>query len=278
MRRSHPLRSSLLIVVLFAASFLAIRETALLPDGKLHLHVLDVGQGDAILLITPSGKQVLIDGGPDLSALTYLGTYFPFFDRTIELLVLTHADADHITALPAILERYSVERILLNGAARHSGSFDRLLLRLQENGTSIMIADPAIDIDMGDGLTLDIVWPSIDDLSEFPQANNLSVTVRALYKEHAILLTGDIETKAEQAIVKAGTDIASTVIKVPHHGSRTSSSTGFLLAVHPTMALISAGRGNRFGHPHTEVTDRFRTLGIPLIITAEEGTLSMVFE
>src|SRR3989344_7954808 len=161
------MRTPLSAGALLALSLLLLREISLLPDGTLHMHVLDVGQGDAILFVTPSGKQILVDGGPDLSALEHLGSFLPFFDRTIELLVLIHPDLDHITALPEVAARYRIERILLSGAAGSSGRYEMLLAVLQDSGTKVMLADPLRDIDLGDGVMLDVVWPSVHHLSQF---------------------------------------------------------------------------------------------------------------
>ncbi len=268
---------SLAIMTFLISSILLCREISLLPDGTLHMHVLDVGQGDAIFFVTPSGKQILVDGGPDLSVLEHLGTFLPFFDRTIDLLVLTHADADHITAFPDIAERYHIEHILLNGSTQSSGRYDRLLAVLKESGTKVMLTDPTKDVDLGDGVTLDIVWPSLRNLSEFHSGNDLSVVLRVLYNGHSILLTGDIEERAEAAILRSGADVRADVLKVPHHGSKTSSSTRFLLAVDPEIAIISVGRNNRFGHPHPDVTDRYRAFGIRTKTTADVGVVSSQF-
>jgi competence protein ComEC len=267
---------------LIVISLLLIREIALLPDGRLHLYILDVGQGDATLLVTPSGKQILIDGGPDLSALTQLDGLFPFFDRTIELLVITHPDADHITALPEVLSRYTVEKILMTGASHSSGAYDALRSIIQQQSIPVMFPHPSADIVMGDGVVLDVIWPHIAETSRRDvsslSSNNQSIVLRALYNDHSMLLTGDIERKAEKLILASGADIRSDVLRVPHHGSRTSSSTGFLLAVNPEIGLISAGRDNRFGHPHKEVTDRYKRLAIDIIATSKQGTVSLVFD
>lgn len=257
---------------------LAVREYRLLPDGNLHLYILDIGQGDSILLVTPSGKQILIDGGPDLTTLERLGEYMPFFDRTIELVILSHPDADHLTALPDVLRRYKVEHILMTGAQHHSSRYEKLLAMIEEYNVRVILADPAHDISMGDGVILDVIWPPPDVFGTEPKnANDLSVVVRALYGTSSILLTGDIEEEAEHAILASGADVRSTVLKVPHHGSRTSSSTGFLLAVDPELALISAGRDNQFGHPHPDILSRYASYGIPTQNTGQNGTISLSF-
>lgn len=250
-----------------------------LPDGNLHLHVFDVGQGDAILLVSPTGKQVLIDGGPNLDILEHLEAHLPFFDRTLELVILTHPDADHITALPAVFSRYNVERVLMTGADHNSSRNRAFIESVLQNGSEVLLPDPMVDIDLGDGLVLDVVWPHTNLVGTLPsRPNDQSVVVRALYGAHSILLSGDIEAQAEAAIVASGLDIRSTILKVPHHGSRSSSSTGFLLAVSPELALVSAGRGNPFGHPHSDVINRYASFGIPVRSTSAEGTISLTLQ
>lgn len=259
------------------ALLLTIRELSLVPDGKLHVHILDVGQGDSVLLQSPSGKMILVDGGPDLKALEHLGNYFSFFNRTIDLLILTHPDLDHITAFPDVLKRYKIKALLLTGIQKNNAPrYESFLYQLTEQHSSILLADPKKDIDMGDSLILDILWPPKETVATNPsKANNTSIVIRALFGSGSILLTGDIEEKTERAILASGTDIRSHILKVPHHGSRTSSSTGFLLAIQPTLAIVSSGRDNKYGHPHREIVERYHSFGIPIRNTAEEGTISL---
>lgn len=270
----------ILIAVELVLLLIGVHEWQLLPDGKAHASVLNVGQGDSILLVSPSGKQILIDGGPDLSALAAVGQRMPWTDRTIELLVLTHPDLDHVAAFPEILRRYRVNQILLTGVQKKSnnGAYREFQTLIREKHIPVIQANPAQDIDMGDGLILDVAWPYptwngqvIDDV------NDTSVTIRAIHGDRSMLLTGDIEHNAEQTMLRSGTPLRSTILKVPHHGSKTSSSTGFLLAVDPEQALISVSVPSKFGHPHAVVMERYQKLGIPTHITGKEGTLSVEF-
>jgi competence protein ComEC len=245
------------------------------PDGIARFITLDVGQGDAILLVSPSGKQVLIDGGPDNTVVQRLGEEMPLTDRTIELLILTHPDADHLTGLPEVLRRYQVERILLTGVPKDTARFREFTALVRRENAEILAADPAMDIDLGDGLLLDIIWPGKD--WEGKDVNNSSITLRAFHGKTSVLLTGDIEKKTEDDILASGADIDSDILKVPHHGSKTSSTMGFLLATSPNLAVISVAKENSYGHPHAEVIERYEALGIPLRSTAEEGTVSLSF-
>lgn len=271
-----PTRGMLLCAAaLLALNALAYRELSLQPDGRLHVHFLDVGQGDATLVVSPSGKRVLVDGGPNMATLEHLGRFMPFFDRNIHLVVLTHPNADHIAALPEILRRYRVHRVLLAGSDYPLGHYEALISEVLQQEIPVTLADPSQDIDLGDATTLDIVWPAKDALAM--DVNNASVVLRVLRGNHAVLLPGDIEEEAERAILRSGAPLHAGVLKAPHHGSKTSSSTGFLLAVAPEIAIVSAGEGNSFGHPHEAVLDRYRNMGIALRSTAKEGTISLTF-
>lgn len=263
--------------ILVIANLLTWRELSLLGNSTLQVHFLDVDQGDATLIVTPSGKQVLIDGGPNLKVLEHLGEYMPFFDRTIELLVLTHPDADHITALPDVLRRYSVAAFLLAGTEKYTARYQDVLHEIETQNIPVIWADPSKHVEFDDGVLLEIVWPDVHQIALIENANDASITFRLRYLDHTILLPGDIEVFGEAEILASGRDIAADVLKMPHHGSRTSSSTGFLLAVNPKLAIASAGRNNRFGHPHADVLDRYEKLNISVRKTAEEGTISLEF-
>ena len=271
----HP-RHILWLFGLFGFLGLLFQESSKLPDGLLHAHILDVGQGDSIMLVSPSGKQVVVDGGPDLSALEGIGRTMSFFDRSIELLVLTHPDLDHITALPAMIERYQIHAILLSGIDTLQPQYRRLLTAVANKKIPVIIADSAMDIDLGDGVVLDVVWPQKIFGTVPKKTNDTSVVLRAIFESGSILLTGDIEELAENAILKTGIDIRSTVLKVAHHGSKTSTSTGFLLATKPDLAVISLGKDNHHGHPHPSVIDRLSARNIPVRRTDQEGDISLV--
>lgn len=276
MKNRHVIGITLALIVLL---ILAGREISLLPDGKLHLYLLDIGQGDSILLVTPAGRQVLIDGGPDMSALEKISKYMPFFDRKIELLVLTHPDSDHITSFPDLMRRYKTEYLMFSGIIHEQGRYEDMLNEIKKQQIKLISPDPGTIISLGDGVKLDVIWPPAGIFGVKPEnVNDTSVVLRLIYKDHSVLLTGDIEEKVENQILQSGVDLKSDILKVPHHGSRTSSSTGFLLAVDPDLAIISAGRDNEFGHPHRDVLERYRNFGIPVRLTAGEGTLSLVFE
>ncbi len=266
----------IILIGFLVCALLFFRELSLFPDGGLDIFFLNVGQGDTTLIITPSGKQIIVDGGPNLSALEHLGKHLPFFDRSIDLMILTHPDSDHVTSFPEILKRFDVKQILLSGAHSNNPRYQSLLHLITQNDINVIIADPSQDIDLGDGVIIDVLWPPKQMIgSDVPDSNDHSVVTRILYKDHSILLPGDISTKSEMAILASGADVSADIFKAPHHGSRTSSSTGFILAVDPDLAIISAGIDNPFGHPHPDVIDRYKFFDISIRSTSKEGTIAL---
>jgi len=256
-----------------------VRERAQLPDGRTHAFILDVGQGDAIFLRSPSGKRVLVDTGPDASVLSGLGRMLPYFDRRLDLVVITHPDTDHLGGLPEVLRRYDVAAILMTPSALTDENAAATRALVTEERARILLPDPNWDIDLGDGLVLNILWPPVDlgkQRTENP--NELSIVIRAETAESALLLTGDLPVEAEEQLLAQGASVASTFLKAGHHGSKTSSSEVFLKAVHPSTTLISVGKENRFGHPSPEVIARLQALGIPVRSTAEEGMIELIFK
>ena len=268
----------LLLLLLVSICLLALREYVLQPFGRVSVSIFDVGQGDASMIVTPSGKHILIDGGPDLSLLEHLGKTLPFLRRSIDILILTHPELDHIAAFPEVLRRLTIRKVLLTGVDHDLGQYDAFLDELKRQNIPLLVPDKTYDIDIGDGLSLDILWPSSDSHMRTMAMNNTSIVIRLLADNlPCILFTGDIEEKAERAIMRSGADLHATVLKVPHHGSKTSSSTGFLLAIHPSLAVISVGKDNRYGHPHPAVVDRYTHSGIPFKETSYDGTVSLYF-
>ncbi|MDB4978906.1 MAG: metallo-beta-lactamase family protein [Candidatus Peribacteria bacterium] len=279
---SMPSRSSLsgLLVSLILAALTGFGgyQISLLPDGKLHAYFLDVGQGDSIFLVSPSGKQILVDGGPDLSTLEQMAKHMPFFDKSIDLVILTHPDKDHISAFPEVLKRYNVKQVMLTGVEHSIGQYDAFIDAISRQQIPVLLADPKKDIRIGDGLVLDIIWPNAATMDPHTVTNATSIVMRVLYKQHSILLTGDIEKVTENQILATGAYIHSDILKVAHHGSKTSSSTGFLLAVSPQLAVISVGKDNQFGHPSPSVITRYAAMHIPVRTTMDEGTIGIVLE
>ena len=248
------------------------------PDGKLRVTFLDVGQGDATLIVTPSGRQVLVDGGPDARVVMRgLGSRLPFWDRSLDVVALTHPHGDHISGLLDVLDRYDVDILLHRSADYPTAEYARWEQALAERTgrSTVLEAQRGSRIDLGDGVVLEVLHPGPVTLEG--ETNNNSLVLRLSYGEVVFLLTGDVETPIESALLAHGAPLDATVLKVGHHGSDTSSSAPFLDAVSPSLAVISVGEDNRFGHPDEEVLQRLLAI-IPhdrVLLTAHHGDVQV---
>jgi competence protein ComEC len=238
-----------------------------------------VGQGDAILITTPSGMQVLIDGGPSPSALTSaLGREMPFWDRSLDLLVMTHPDADHVTGLTEVLDRYHVDGWLDSGLPSDDILYAECLARMQEGTVNRYVAHASDRLAFGSGVALEVLHPSAESPpGRSTNDNNNSLVLRLIWGEAEFLLTGDIEAEAEHLLLASSQPLQADVLKVAHHGSGGSTTQEFLTAVHPAYAILSVGADNRFGHPHPAVLDRLAGLQtLTTLRTDEHGTIEFV--
>lgn len=257
--------------VAVALSLAAAHGAAHGPTGEMEVRFLDVGQGDATLLQTPSGRQILIDGGPDAAVLRGLALHMPLLDRSLDLVVLTHADSDHANGILPVLRQYRVGAVLLPSTPHETAVFRSILQEIRTQNIPVIFPNPALDIRFDDGLTLNVLWPDAGRPPHDASTNGQAVVMLASAGEKSLLLTADIEAASEAAMLQNGEDVSAAALKVAHHGSKTSSGTGFLVATSPSLAFISAGRNNAFGHPHPSVLGRLRTMGVKTWVTGWEG-------
>jgi competence protein ComEC len=241
----------------------------------LHVAFLDVGQGDAIFIQTPSGRQLLIDGGRYPTVLLdQLGQQMPFWDRSIDLLVATHPDADHAAGLVPVLERYDISRLITNGVeAGGEPAYAALLDIAADRDVPIHPTQAGERITLDQGVLLEILHAGGDGTGS---DNDTSVVARLTFGELSVLLTGDAETAAETALLAGGQPLASVVLKAGHHGADTSSGEAFLRAVAPRIIIISTGRDNPYGHPAPAMLARAAAIGATVWRTDELGTLELV--
>ncbi len=263
---------------LLILAVLASVAAAAMPDDELHVSFLNVGQGDAIL-IWKGNQQVLIDGGPSPQTLAQeLGESMPFWDRTIELVILTHPHSDHLAGLVEVLERYQVERVLYPDLADSSPLYQEWLELISEKDIQYTLAQAGQQIDLGDGVMIEVLNPPRPLLvgTESDLDNN-SLVLHLSLGRVSFLLTADISWEIEFRLIGQQANLASTVLKVAHHGSSTSTTLEFLAAVNPQVAVISVGE-NPFGHPNDEVLARLEEkLGAENIyLTAERGTIEFI--
>ena len=255
---SSRLEAKVIFVSIAVLGMLAFFAWRMLPDNRLHVTLLDVGQGDAIFIQTPSGKQVLVDGGPSEAVLlSELGRQMPFWDRTLDMMVLSHPDADHITGLVPVLERYQVDTVIFREVEHDTEIYEYWQQLTQSEEATVYQGEAGLRITLDQGLEMIVLHPGAEPVKGTDtDVNNNSVVVRLVYGNVAVLLTGDIEAVVEQQLVRDGAMLASIVLKAAHHGSCTSTTQGFLEAVDPEVVVISVGANNDFGQPCEEVLER----------------------
>ena len=250
------------------------------PGDMLEVVFLDVGQGDAAFISTPLNRQIVVDGGPGrLDMVRFLGENMPPGDRTLDLVVLTHPHADHLTGLLEAMERYEVGAVLERRTGYDGPGYAAWRELAAAEGAVVAEAVPGQRIDMGDGAVVQVLGPPSRLLrGTESDVDNASVVVRIAYGDVSFLLTGDMFREGEAALVAGDGHLESDVLKVGHHGSRTSSSGAFLDAVRPAVAVISAGVDNRFGHPHPETLEALhRHVDAGMVFnTSERGDVRFV--
>ena len=243
-------------------------------DKKLHLFFFDVGQGDAIL-VRQGQFEILIDGGPDRSILTHLGRVLPPWDRRIEIVVLTHPHADHVTGLVEVIGRYEVGEVWGTGLIHTSDIYRSFLTGIRDNGLSFRVVAAGDRYEYED-LAVTVLAPFRNLAGmRLDNANLGSIVLKLSYGNFAALLTGDAEETVQAALLDRHGDLTATVLKVPHQGSRDADLPAFVSAVRPQLAILSVGPNNRYGHPHAEVLQRYRSLNIPLLRTDRDGTVTL---
>lgn len=237
--------------------------------------MLDVGQGDALFIESPTGTQILVDGGPPKKILNQLSRVMSPFDRTIDAFIITNPDADHISGFLDVLKLYKVDKVFESGALTDSKTYQTLRDEMRKNNIPDILAKKGMKLDLGGGVTIDILFPD-RDVSAWA-TNDGSTVAKLSYGNTSVMLTGDATIKTEKIILgeNSQTQLRSTILKVGHHGSRTSSSPEFVKAISPTYAFISDGKDNKYGHPHQETLDTLSSLGAKILRTDLLGAIIM---
>ncbi|MCK9356760.1 MAG: ComEC/Rec2 family competence protein [Dehalococcoidia bacterium] len=248
------------------------------PDGRLHVVFLDVGQGDATLVVTPTGRTVLIDGGADgQQTCTLVDRYLPFWDRSIDVVVATHPHVDHLGGLLSVVERYDVGLVLdspVESASLPSAEWER---RIADSNATREHATAGQELSLGDGTSLTILNPAASVAAGVPDADdNNGVVLRLSYGDVSFLFAADIRAEREVTLLHRGAALQANVLKVPHHGSNTSACPQFLTAVNPDVAIVSVGAENRYGHPHPSVLEALAASGAAVLTTQDCGTIELV--
>ncbi|PIR65750.1 MAG: hypothetical protein COU52_02485 [Candidatus Omnitrophica bacterium CG10_big_fil_rev_8_21_14_0_10_43_8] len=235
--------------------------------------MLDIGQGDALFIESPTGTQVLVDGGPPNKILNQLRRVMSPFDRHIDAIIITNPDQDHIAGFLDILKSYQVDRMFEPGTLNDTKVFQNLKEKIKKKNMPDILARRGMRLDLGGGAVIDILFPD-RDVTDWA-TNDGSVVARLSYGKTAVMLTGDAPIKAENIILSENSQekLQSVILKVGHHGSRTSTSASFVRALAPSYALISDGKNNKYGHPHQETLNTLAQLGVKVLRTDELGTI-----
>ncbi len=252
---------------------IVITHAAFVRTNAFSITFIDVGQGDAAFITTPSGRQILIDGGPDRSVLRGLAERMPWWDRHIDVVIATHPDSDHVSGLIDVLERYRVSYIFDPGVAHDTPQAESLFALVADEEAQHVLARRGQFLDFGDGIRLEILFPD-RDVSGL-ETNAASIVARVIYNDIVILLTGDAPESIERYLVSLhGKDMRADILKAGHHGSNTSSSLHFVGLVSPEYAIISRGCDNTYGHPHESVLETFARFDVSVLDTCTEGNIT----
>lgn len=281
-------------VILVLLNFFTWQEVfALESSPVLKVDFLDVGQGDSAFIETPQKHQILIDGGPSSDVLQKLSERMPFWDKTIDLVILTHPESDHMQGLFSVLQRYNVNYVLWTGIVRSTPEFEKwasvLKLKqkpdasflasffLSQGSVKEIIAKEGAKVKAGNA-EIDILYPQ-ENLSgkelKNKSANDTCVVAKLIYGNNSFLFTGDISSVAEKELINSKENILSDVLKVAHHGSKYSTSDLFLKNIQPEYAVISVGK-NSYGHPTPEVLQRLSNYDINVLRTDQAGDINMI--
>lgn len=267
-----------IIAILIAINIFVWQTVFASQTHTLRVSILDIGQGDSILVQGPTGIQMLVDGGPDHSVLRQLPREMGLLDRSLDLMVETHPDKDHIAGLAYVLDQYKVSYFMSPGIPNTTQAFVAVQDAVaHEAGIKTFTARRGMRIHLGGGAYADVLYPD-RDVSTL-ETNEGSISMHVVYGKTSFMLTGDLPSDKEQYLVGLDStdgELKSDVLKAGHHGSKNSSSDTWLAAVHPSIVAISAGKGNTYGHPNPDALARITNEGAKIVSTIDSGTLDFV--
>lgn len=263
------------LIVFNILAWLAVGELA--KPRFLTVDFFDVGQGDAIFIEDLHGHQLLIDGGPTSAVLGKLAKAMPFWDKSLDLIILTHPERDHMAGLIEVLKRYRVDYILWTGVVRDTSEYKAWREEIAKEKAVIKIAKAGQKVKLGKNTELDILYP-LEKLEgqEAKNSNDTSIVARLIYNQDSFLFTGDADKTVEESLLAENVEIDSDVLKVGHHGSKTSTTEKFVEKISPEWAIIPVGKKNTYGHPTPEVLERLKKYDTKILRTDLNGDIKII--
>ncbi len=250
--------------------FVVIREDR---NGVLTVSFLDIGQGDSIFIESPTGMQVLVDGGPNNNLMKEISKVLPWYDRHIDMLVVTNPDKDHYEGFISLLKRFKTDVVLEPGTTNKNSAYEFLENKIKDKKIPKILARRGQIIDLGGGAYIEVIFPDRDVSGLSP--NDGSIVMKLVYGETSVLLQGDSTSNIEHYLLGLGEDkLTSTILKAGHHGSKTSSSEEYVKAVSPEWVVISAGTNNTYNHPNKEVLDILNKQKLVTLVTCSMGQIN----
>lgn len=265
------------IIVLLLCIFLLAGCTEAIQTEKIpvtaghdmRLHFIDVGQGDSILIESPNGKTMLVDGGVKGAGPQVVSYLREIGVSKLDIVVATHPDADHIGGLIPVLNSMTIEQFYDSGKVHTSQTFEEMLTLIDEKNIPYDVPTQGDNIKFDEDVTVKVLNAN----EQASDNNDASIVLKIVYGNVSFLLTGDAGIALEKEMMQY--DVSATVLKAGHHGSNTSSSEYFIRAVKPEVTILSYGKDNKYGHPHAEVVDRLKEIGSKIYATADIGTITV---
>lgn len=238
---------------------------------KLKVYFLDVGQGASQLLVTPSGKTMLIDAGNNDKEQVMLDYMKQYHISKLDVVIGTHPDADHIGGLDKVIDQIPVETIYMPKVQSNTKTFESVLKSIKNKGLKVKTAKAGLSWDLDDEVHVDMLAPT----RSYDDSNNMSAVVKVTYGQTSFLLTGDAESASEKDMIASGADLQADVLLVGHHGSNSSTTLSFLKKVNPKYAVIQVGKGNTYGHPKSAILSRLQKQGVEVFRNDRQGTVEV---
>jgi competence protein ComEC len=258
------------LFLLTSAVFIANKQAT--PDYLMHVDFLDVGQGDSMFIQTYLGNQIVIDGGPSDKVLSELSKKMPFWDHTIDMLILTHPDADHSAGLIDVLKRYEVKKVMLTKMTASTATYQQFIKLVDEEGAEKIYAEMGQRIWLDSATVFDVLYPPSGVENSGLSTNNTGIIGKLTFGKTKVLFTADDDTIIEDTI-RSEFDLHADILKVGHHGSKYSNSLEFIKAVAPRYGVIEVGANNTYGHPTEETLGNLAAANVEVFRTDLNKTI-----